>query len=204
MNNSSRVPIDPQTALSLGSETGAARYSLLSQLAALRANQALVRGQYQTGVAAARGQMRTDVVGAANGAAERGIIGSSVDLRGRAAAHTAFATNRVQLQQQRAQGILGIKQQMIGAQSQYQMQMADIAARQQLAQTLASNQSQLDAAQRAAQQDALSQQSTYYQNYLDLLQQMMNQRNGNTPRHRNGVDNGPPLATAPGYNKPLY
>lgn len=176
--------IDPSTALSLGSAEASAKYNLLQQLALLRQQRAQVKSQYGVGLAQARQQRLGDVTSAANSAAERGLVGSSVDASGRAGAFTQFATTQAGLRADKASGLLGLKQQAVGARGDYSMQMAQIAAQRAMAQAQARAQQQLQAAQEAQAAQAAS---GYGDLASMLLQQLQGQRQGNNPQKRQGV-----------------
>lgn len=186
--------VSPGSALGYGAQTAQARYDYLAQLAALRAQRGMVVGNFQQARAGLKEQRLSDVSDAANAAAERGIVGSSVDMAGRASAHTTFAEGLATARSDRAQSLLSLAQQRLGVNSGYFRSLADIAA--------ARRAEQAEMTAQMFQQDQYDAvQQNYGQVFRQLLSQIQDQKSGRIVRKRVGLGGTtpPPPATSGGY-----
>ena len=123
-------PVSPGSAVSAGDQMAQGTYQYLQQLALLKQQAAMLRGQRRQSIADARATRVQEMAGTVNSALDRGILNSSVDLAGRAGVIANQAAAKVQAQQQFAQGMLATKMDTLDAQAQYAQLMNSIAAQQ--------------------------------------------------------------------------
>ena len=174
-------PVGPGTALGLGSQAGASAYGLFAQLAALRTQKAAVVAGFKTNRAGIKAALPDAVAHAANTAAERGATGSSIDLAGRAEAHSAAATAMAAARQAKTLGLLGVKQGQLDANAGHYMNLADINAQrrsEQLALAIAAFEND--------EYDAV--QHDFGAMWKEFLAEQQDSRTGRTPRRRRGLE----------------
>jgi len=197
-NNASRVPpppVTPGSAISFGNQEATARYGYLAQLAALRANRAQIVNQFQGGLADARAQRQQGFVDTVDSNIERGLLGSSGDLKQREGVVGAFQSTKAGLLNDKVGGLLGLQQQRIGATVDYYRSLSDIASQRRV--------EQMAEAQKNFENDLYnSSQMSYGSAYRDALAYFRAQREGSAPRRRSGVQGVP--YQGPSGNNGLY
>ena len=120
--------VSPGSAISYGSQQAQLVAQYLSQLALLRGQKGLVKGQFQQDRASIQQQAIGNMVGAENAAIGRGVLGSSADLGARAGVLGDKAAAMSQAVVARVQGMLGIRQEQLQAQNAYYTGLFDIQA----------------------------------------------------------------------------
>lgn len=197
-----QAPLSSSSQVQYGSQLAQARYDYLSQLAALKAQRAQVGAQFGVAAQDARSAAIGNMAAAEGGAQDRGLLGSSLDLSGRAGVIADRQRAIADAQSQRAAGRLDLAQQGIGVRSGYYTQVAGIQN--------AIAQEQMYNGIQAFQNDTFD---AMQQNYQDILQAILDRKRGRTPIQRNGlggvagasaahVDNpnhGDPFAGASGH-----
>lgn len=218
VNNASRgyqAPASSGAVISAGDQMAAARYQYLSQLAALQAARGGLRQDFITGRADARAAMPGQLAGIEQDATERGVLGSSAELQNRAGVVADTRSQIAALQAAKAQGILGLQSQKLGAQGEYYSSLASI-------------QNSLAQDQWANSISAYSNDSfdAVQQNYQDIIRRLRARKRGDTTTTRAGAgdttrtpyngpagnDRGPGGGATPAlhragqtwYGKPLY
>jgi len=120
--------VSPGSAVSYGSQEAQLVAQYLSQLALLRGQKGLVKGQFQQDRTSIQQQAIGSMVGAENAAIGRGVLGSSADLGARAGVLGDKAAAMSQAVVARIQGMLGIRQSQLQAQNTYYSGLFDIEA----------------------------------------------------------------------------
>lgn len=202
VNNASKAgyTVSSAGAVGYGDQLAAARYQYLSQLAALKAQGGLIRSQKLQDIAAARAAAPGNIAAVEQYNTERGMLGSSVDVQGRAGAVAQMTGDIASAKAAAAAGRLGLKSGRLDAQGNYYQTVSGIQnamAQEQMANGInAFGNDQYDA---------------LVQHYRDVIAQLRDQASGRTPRHRKGVPT-PPVHDGTGnvqygytpYGKPLY
>lgn len=171
-----RAPVSSAGAIGYGDQLAAARWSYLSQLAALKAEKGAIRGDYRLGVAQARSDAVSGMAGAVNNALDRGLFNSSIDLGARSGVIGQRAADIAAAKSAKAQGLLGLQRERMGLQGQYYQSVAGIQnqiSQEELAQTIA-----------AFQNDSFDANNF---NYRDILAAIKARKGGYSPGSRRGV-----------------
>jgi hypothetical protein len=128
-NNSRPAPaVSPSVALGLGSQSAQNQYDFLARLAQLRQEKANLRGAFISEKGAAREDRIGGAVAAEADALQRGITGSSSDLSQRGAVVANEAERVAAARAARGQGMLGVAQGRLEANSTYYRTNAEIDA----------------------------------------------------------------------------
>lgn len=109
------APVSPSSALGFGDQLASAQYDYLAQLAALRQKRAALIGDFGVAKADARSQRIQDVTDVESNALQRGIVGSSADLAGRAGTVTDEAAAVAAARENKNLGLLDLGTQRIDA-----------------------------------------------------------------------------------------
>ena len=92
VNNASKAPVvSPGSAVNYGAQTANLQLVLAQRLAAMKAQAGLIRSDFLTAKAGARAEAVSGMASQVNTALDRGILGSSTDLAGRASVDAARA-----------------------------------------------------------------------------------------------------------------
>jgi hypothetical protein len=167
-----QAPISSASAVGYGDQLAQARYGYLQQLAALKQQRAQAGVTARIGRADARSAAVSGMAGAVGSALDRGVVGSSADLSGRAGVLADRQRALAEIEAQRAQERLDVGYQALGARNDYYGQMSSI--------------------QNAMAQEQMANSIYAFQNdqfdaMLRTLSQVRDQKSGRAPRRRVGL-----------------
>lgn len=197
MNGMSKAPLlTPGQTQAYTSQSAAAVDAYGQAIAAIRAQGGAIRGQYKSSLADIRANRIAGAAETEGAAIERGIVGSSADLSGRAAVVADAASQRVDAQGARNAAIAGLRTDEMTAQTQLNSTLAQIQADKAAAQAELAN-------QRFMQDMFSAQQQNYQSIYNDILKKLLGKGknpNGTDPRAAlEGHGSPPPPAAPVGY-----
>jgi hypothetical protein len=164
---SKRLPVtipnlSPGSAIGYAGQVAGLEQSLYARLAAIRAQAAAARGQFQADRSNIQAQAVDAMAGTVNAALDRGLIGSSIDLEGRAAVEAQRAAALVQARLQRSQALAGLRVEGIQATNDYYTGLLQVLA-----------QKRAEQAQMAAQDFQQNVYDAMQQNYQQLYRQVL-------------------------------
>lgn len=172
-----QAPISSASAVGYGDQLAAQRMQYLQQLAALKSERGLVNQQFGVAVSDARSAAVGNMAATEGQALERGVTSSSADLAARAGVIAERQRAIADAAATRTSARLGLANQAIGIRGDYYTGVAGIQnamAQEQMANTIMAFQNdQFDAIQ---------------QSYADVIAALQNQKRGNAPRQRRGVN----------------
>lgn len=126
VNNASKadtaVPpplLSPTQTTAATGQLSALQMTLAQRLAAIQAQQGLIRGQFKMDRAAVKAGKVEGMANTVNDALERGIVGSSIDAAGRVGVEADAAAGLQTALNAKVQGMLGLKTERIDAANEY-------------------------------------------------------------------------------------
>lgn len=186
-----RAPISSASAVTTGNDLAQARYGYLTQLAALRAQKPVIGQQFALARQSAKDNAIAGMAGSVNSALDRGIVGSSIDAGARAGVLAQRASDVSTAEADRAAALQNLKLQQVGAGNEYYSNLSNIQntiSQEEMANTISAfANNQFDAKNL---------------NYRDILAAIRDQKTGNTPRARTGLQPNPNPGVALGTTTP--
>lgn len=160
-NGGAYAVLSPSQSQAYTAQLAALQSNYTNALASIKAQGGTIRAQAQSARADIKTQKIAGISETEGAAIERGILGSSADLGGRAAVIAEAAGQAVDVRTERNAAIAQLRAAQMQAQTDYQMGIAGVQADRAAAQQELANQ--------RFQQDMLAQQTSTYQKYLKKL-----------------------------------
>lgn len=170
-------PVAPSSAMNYAAAAAASRMRLAAALGQLKQERGMVAAQYRVAKGQAFQQRVADTAAAEADALDRGGVGSSVDVQGRAAAVAAQGDAQVAARMDRNSAIMELRRQAMLAKNQYSSELQDLASQR------AAEQLQISLAEYEANTLANTQQN-YQAAYDRALQKLLAGRNAKRDRAR--------------------